>query len=126
MAHDGINLGVFVIASIIGWRPGSWILWKLWGGIARYADADKGEPSKLATSVGGLERMFYIFAMMYETPEIVTGWLVMKAFFGWIREKKAEELEEFNVLVILNMLSLLIGLGLGLVANIGAHYLSTK
>jgi hypothetical protein len=77
-----VYLAAFIIASVIGWYPCNILIWFLWTLIARYAGLQKQTPSTLARKIGGLESMFYVFAVMYAKPELVTGWLVMKTFSG--------------------------------------------
>jgi hypothetical protein len=61
--------------------------------------------------------MFYVFAVMYGKPELVTGWLVMKTFSGWVEEDANARYTRYNGFVIGNILSLLFGLGLGVLAS---------
>jgi len=35
--------------------------------------------------IGRLERIFYIYAIMSNFEGILSGWLVLKAFFGWLQ-----------------------------------------
>ena len=66
---------------------------------------------------------------MNERYEIIAGWLAMKAFFGWIeKERPTQEtdyLDRYNSALIGNLLSLLIGLGIGIAArSIAVHLVS--
>lgn len=72
-----------------------------------------------AAQVGALERTLYILAVMLGRYELVVGWLVLKAFFGWRRKPKgtADPRTRLNVNLVLNILSVLLGLAFGLAAN---------
>jgi len=64
---------------------------------------------------------------MHDRYEFVTGWLVMKAFFGWIRARRSADhsndseghdvLNRYNSFLIGNLLSLLIGIAVGITAR---------
>ena len=73
---------VFVATCVIIWWPGNVLIWQLWRLIARFAKVEVGVPTRLAPIVGGLERVLYVFAVMSGKYEVITGWLVMKAFSG--------------------------------------------
>jgi hypothetical protein len=74
-------------------------------------------PTRFAPTVGGLERALYIASVMSHHFELAAGWLVMKAFFGWMRKRNRQR-QQYNEYLIGNLLSLLIGLFLGAAANL--------
>src|SRR5438270_12344403 len=86
--------------------------------ISRHAKLGNQTRSALVPKIGGLERIFYVFAVMYAKPELVTGWLVMKTFSGWVGEDPESRYARYNGFVIGNILSLLFGLGLGIIASV--------
>ncbi len=65
--------------------------------------------------------MLYIFSVMSGNYEIITGWLLLKAFFGWIESEKQKDADEqllkYNAFIIGTILSLLIGIAVGLAAK---------
>ena len=77
-------------------------------------------PSPLVKSVGGLERILYIMGVMGHHYEIITGWLVLKAFFGFMDRDRLEKdmAARYNGLLIGNAISLMIGIALGVTVNI--------
>jgi hypothetical protein len=71
------------------------------------------------------KRILYIMGVMGHHYELITGWLVLKAFFNFLERQKGtsvtndkEQLERYNGMLIGNALSLLIGIGLGIVSNL--------
>jgi len=117
---------IFLAVCVFSWWLGNKLIWFLWKAIAKHSKVRVGTRTALAGTVGGLERVLYIYAVVFDKYEIITGWLVMKAFFGWIRSeerstKKEKEnkatLDEvsntYNGFVLGTLLSLLIGLAAG-------------
>lgn len=64
--------------------------------------------------------------------EVITGWLVLKTFFNWIEsetnketvDNNAPSLVEYNSFIIGTLLSLLLGIGVGLCAKFALCYLT--
>ena len=118
-----INIAVFVLACALAWYPGNWLIWFSWKRFAWYASrfgkVPIGEPRQLARTIGGLERILYIFSVMVGHLEILAGWLIMKAFFGWIKDGNSEPSAADEPMVNYygflqgNLSSLLLGLGVG-------------
>jgi hypothetical protein len=48
----------------------------------------------LRARVGRTERLLYIYAIASGVYALLSGWIVLKAFFGWIYESKLPELVE--------------------------------
>jgi hypothetical protein len=124
MEHDLPATCLFVVACVISWTPGHDVSWHVWQKIAAHYKAPAGEPSKLAPAVGGFERVIYIFSAMSDKYELAAGWLVMKAFFGYVRSNEQDKSEtdsvargRYNSALIGNLLSLFIGVACGLGAK---------
>jgi hypothetical protein len=115
MLHLAIQVAVFIVACALAWYPGNRLTWLLWERFAKYAHVPIGTPFQLARTIGGLERILYIFGVMAEKYELLAGWLVMKAFFGWIEESKSDigSLVRYYGFLQGNLTSLLIGLFVG-------------
>jgi hypothetical protein len=119
---------VFTAICVIIWWPGNLLIWQLWRLIAWSTKVEVGVPTRLAPTVGGLERVLYVYAVMSGKYEVITGWLVMKAFFGWIgperrRAKKGTSASDeisntYNGFILGTLLSLLLGLAAGLAASL--------
>ena len=80
--------------------------------------------SDTAAIIGILERYIYIFALMFAQPTLITGILILKAFFGWTdRAGKETAVPQgmigtvalYHTYVIGNLLSVLLAILLGLV-----------
>ncbi|HWX84653.1 MAG TPA: hypothetical protein VNZ48_13720 [Xanthobacteraceae bacterium] len=125
-----LQLVVFAVMCAVSWYPGNRLVWFTWTKLAARAQFPGGKPSKLSGPIGGLERVLYIFGVMSGQYQLITGWLVMKAFFGWIKSESAADvqggsvddgtsaaLDRFNSFLIGNLLSLLIGLACGVGGN---------
>jgi hypothetical protein len=73
--------------------------------------------------VGCLERSVYVFAIMFAQPGVITGVLILKAFFGWVEKisdtdpDKAPSVRAYVAVyyayIIGNLISLIVGLALG-------------
>jgi hypothetical protein len=126
-----LQLVVFAVMCAVSWYPGNKLVWFIWTKLAaRALSSQGGKPSKLSRPIGRLERVLYIFGVMSGHYELITGWLVMKAFFGWIKSENTADVQEgvvddgtsavldrFNSFLIGNLLSLLIGLACGVGGN---------
>lgn len=138
MSYVLLTVLIFAVACAISWYPGNKLLWFVWKKIAAHVNYPAGTATKLAPAVGGLERVLYIFGILSGQYILITGWLVMKAFFVWIdararaaRARKAardlipppmppldvDVLAIYNSVLIGNLLSILIALACGLAAN---------
>jgi len=128
MTHPTLYFVVLVVASVFTWRPGNWLLEVVWEWTATAEKVDFG-PSPLVRSVGGLERIVYLMSVIGHHYEIISGWLVLKAFFGFMGRDQivgeagkgsAEEmlLTRYNGLLLGNALSLIIGVSAGVAANL--------
>jgi len=57
--------------------------------MGKWLDRDKPDPnlvkfrSKTAWIIGALERILYIYALHFSQPSLITGVLILKAFFAW-------------------------------------------
>jgi len=53
------------------------------------AEPGKDDPeqnkSRINGMIGTLERMLYVYAVFRNQYSIISGWLVLKAFFGWMQ-----------------------------------------
>ncbi len=127
MKHPLTLIIAYFIAVVIAWYPFNKLL--IWTasiivppGIFPQA---RQTPSALASRIGGLERSLYIFAVMADQNALITGWLVMKAFFGRIstemgtvppdQNRRDLHLIYYTNYLIVNLLFLLIGLAIGII-----------
>src|SRR5580658_10447214 len=126
MSHNLLLGLAFLVACAASWFPGNKAIWYLWVQFAKTYKVDEGTQTPLAGAVGGLERVLYIYCVIWERYELITGWLVMKAFFNWIgsethkREKhgsthsvEVEVSNKYNGFILGTLLSLLLGLAIG-------------
>ena len=73
--------------------------------------------------VGCLERAVYIFGIMFAQPGVITGVLILKAFFGWVDKIAGSDpnrtpsvrayVAVYYAYIIGNLISLIVGLALG-------------
>jgi len=118
---------IFLVAVILSWYPGNQLIWGFWKIVAALHKIPIRHRNILVQKIGGLERTLYIYAGMFSHYELVTAWLIMKGFFGWIertRERgtivpreERDLLGRYNSYLFGNICSVLIGLGTGLVAK---------
>lgn len=129
MTHPTLYFVVLVVASVFTWCPGNWVLEIVWGWIAKTEKVDFDGPTPLVKSVGGLERILYLMGVIGHHYEIIAGWLVLKAFFGFMgRDQIVDEagkgspeekpLTRYNGLLLGNALSIIIGISVGVAANL--------
>jgi hypothetical protein len=121
---------VFIAAGILVWTPGNYFVVKCWRFFVwAYAVPKGGRGSVLAPAVGGLERLLFVLVIMWDKIELIPGWLVMKAFFGWIgarentpapRRASATDpiLNRYNAFLLVNLCSLFYGLLIGKLAEL--------
>jgi hypothetical protein len=38
--------------------------------------------------IGNIERIIYIYAIMFDKLSLLTAWVILKAFFGWLEKPK--------------------------------------
>lgn len=84
-----------------------------------FAALDDDFDMRFAALIGITERFLYVYAVMFSQFSLLSGWLVMKAFFGWISNRgttQKERLSHYHTYLFGNALSLLMGL---LCARIG-------
>jgi hypothetical protein len=74
--------------------------------------------SKTAALIGSLERVIFIYALMFAQPNLITGVLILKAFFSWTehrmtadqsadKSRMLETIAHYHTYVIGNFLSVL-------------------
>ncbi len=77
--------------------------------------------SKTARIIGAGERVIFIYAFMFTQPNLITGVLILKAFFAWTehratadsageKTKMLETIAHYHTYVIGNFLSLLMAI----------------
>jgi len=112
----------FIVVNLISW---------LWAADAiqsmyhrRFKEKNKEWHSKLdlnfGKQIGRLERIFYIYSVMFGQFSLLNAWVILKAFFGWTQKtiiyskmrKKEKEITIFYSYLYGNALSLLAGLSL--------------
>ena len=67
---------------------------------------------RFAALIGITERFLYVYAVMFNQFSLLGGWLVMKAFFSWM---KKDSLCDYHAYIFGTALSLLLGLLCGAV-----------
>lgn len=80
--------------------------------------------SKTAAIIGALERIIYIIAVAFTQPNLISGVLILKAFFAWTHQRAVktngdttamyETIAHYHTYLIGNFLSLLLAVFLGL------------
>jgi len=68
-----------------------------------------GTRRTLTIPLGILERLFYTATLLGSAPEWVAVWLAVKVAVGWRRWESTEERHLFNIFLIGNLLSILLG-----------------
>ena len=141
----------FVLACVLSAWPGNLLIRKAYDRILGAAkspvsgktmkawleemspDKDLAEfRSKTASIIGTLERVIFIYALMLAQPSLITGVLILKAFFSWTehratatatateqpaeKSKMLETIAHYHTYVIGNFLSLLTAILLSHVA----------
>jgi hypothetical protein len=69
--------------------------------------------------IGRIERIFYIYAVMFDALTLLSAWVILKAFYGWIQKPSVaqsdapeaeKEITTFYLYIYGNALSLLVAL----------------
>jgi len=128
MTQPTLYFVALIFTAGLSWWPGNWLVWAIWKVSAKIEGVSHGTPSPMVKSVGTFERVLYVMGVMGHHYEIIAGWLVLKAFFGFmgrdevgvrLRPETSEELlRRYNGLLVGNATSLMIGIALGVIANI--------
>ena len=84
MTQPTLYLTALIIAAVLSWWPGNWLVWAIWKVCMKIEKVPQDAPSPLVKSVGGLERVLYVMGVMSHHYEIIAGWLILKAFFGFM------------------------------------------
>lgn len=73
---------------------------------------------QFAATIGKVERVLYIIAVALGQYALISGWLVLKAFSAWLRprEQEPKAMNYYHLYLYGNLLSLLLGVGLGMLA----------
>jgi len=134
----------FLLACILSTWPGNFLIKTIYNWILGAAqspvpnktmkawleelspDRDLAEfRSKTAWIIGSLERVIFLYALMFGQPSLITGVLILKAFFSWTEHRAApdpavttgtsnprmlETIAHYHTYVIGNFLSLLTAL----------------
>jgi hypothetical protein len=141
---DVTILGIsFVAACLLSTWPGNWMIRGAYNRIlgstkgpansgtmkqwleAHAPDSELAEfRSKTAWMIGALERIIYIIAFFFGQPGLITGALILKAFFAWTHQRAPksdddttamyETIAHYHTYLIGNFLSLLLAIFLGL------------
>ncbi len=87
-------LSILLLAafSALAWRPGNELIGFVWEYMATHRPEEEAVLpgsevygwSPFVREVGGIERVLYIAAVMSRHYELIAGWLVLKAFFGFL------------------------------------------
>ena len=96
---------------------------------AAWWNAEPFASSPFAPAVGWLEQFLYIASVMSHHYELAAGWLTMKAFSSWLSRERPKAracsghgedaaLGKYNEYLVGNILSLLIGIFSGAIANL--------
>ncbi len=128
-----LGLILIVLAACVADRPGNWLWWRTWERIAARRNLPTGTGSNLAHEIGAWERVIYIFGAAHSHYDFIGGWLLMKAFFNWIPNSAREQrpsgqaglaerdrstiMDHYNGFLIGNLISLSIGISLGLIVK---------
>jgi hypothetical protein len=94
-ASTHITLTSFVLACLLSTWPGNWLIVCAYRRILRRAPEEDPAPrppadgrhreflDRTAWIIGTLERIVLIYAMVYSQPSLITGVIILKAFFAW-------------------------------------------
>jgi len=123
------NFAGFVIAIVVSWAFNWPIAYLLRNRLRRTIPADTSEAEKqmelerllkavempLAGSIGRLERVIYITAIMMQLPTVINGWITLKAFSAWLEKDEIRDykLAHYYHYIFGTGLSLLLGIVAG-------------
>ncbi len=80
--------------------------------------------------IGRIERVFYIYSIMFNALTLLSAWVILKAFYGWIQKpeiarslasESTKEITTFYLYIYGNALSLLMGLIMAHAGKVAAH-----
>lgn len=146
----GVNFGTligFLVANLVSWMAADYLIQKLYK--RRFSEIVETNPDQtlrdaqakseawrnkldleFGRRIGRIERVFYIYAVMLGQFSLLSAWVIMKAFYGWIQKPNVaqsaapdedKEITTYYAYIYGNALSLLAALTLGhfgvLVAN---------
>jgi hypothetical protein len=132
-------LGGFAAAVIISWMAGDIVILELYR--RRIREIVRGNPDltgreadvkgdawrdkldlEFGRRIGRIERVFYIYAVMLNQFTLLSAWVILKAFYGWIQKpevsqstasEKDKDITTFYAYVYGNALSILTGIVCG-------------
>lgn len=141
----GVNLSLllgFLVANLLSWLVADYLIQKLYR--IRFAEIVGSNPDQtmrdaqaksegwrnkldldFGKRIGRIERVFYIYAVMLGQFTLLSAWVIMKAFYGWIQRpsvasstavEEDKEITTFYAYIYGNALSLLAAL---MLAHIG-------
>jgi hypothetical protein len=148
----GINIGTlggFAVAVIISWVAGDHIILMLYK--RRFKEIVQGNPDQtlrdaearseawrnkldleFGKRIGRIERIFYIYAVMLNQFTLLSAWVILKAFYGWIQKptvaqstatEEDKDITTFYAYVYGNALSILAGIICGHAGVVVSHLL---
>jgi hypothetical protein len=145
----------FLVGTILAYSPGHWFVGKLFERRKNIvetrlkADLERRHEEHTveeelenfqheldlenAVVIGKWERALYVYSVMFGQFSLLSGWLVMKAFFGWLGTKEQEREQEqarwrmrkYHLYLYGNLWSLLTGLGCGAIGRAVAYGLAS-
>lgn len=134
-------LGGFTAAVIISWMAGDHLILALYR--RRFREIVRGNPDLTSREadarsdafawrdkldldfgrrIGRIERVFYIYAVMLNQFTLLSAWVILKAFYGWIQKPEVsqstaseedKDITTFYAYVYGNALSILTGIVCG-------------
>ena len=82
-----------------------------------------------AATIGCIERIIYVFAVITPAYDLIIGWLIMKAFYEWLKGPDEEQKLPLRAVVFYhlylfgNAISLMAGLAAGVIGAVIMVYL---
>jgi hypothetical protein len=144
------GLGGFAVAVIISWIAGDNIILTLYK--RRFKEIVLENPDRslrdaearseawrnkldleFGKRIGRIERIFYIYAVMLNQFALLSAWVILKAFYGWIQKptvaqstatEEDKDITTFYAYVYGNALSILAGIICGHAGVVVAHLLN--
>lgn len=94
---------VLFLMACVSLRVGNAIVLRCYGWIRRRLDSaggvtladlfsgcdDSRDRYHINQTIGNLERVLYLYAVFRNQYSLISGWIVLKAFFGWVRETES-------------------------------------